>query len=216
MVGLNVLLLTLPLCMEALLITTRWVFGRSVIRWATSRTAGTSATWGRGSSGFVRAAVTVHVRIVVAARRWTGPGIVRIVRVACARWTILIRSSHATTWWGSSITSFTPVIELARWSATAVVIAAGTVATRGAATIIVVIVGSGWVTAAAAATAAATAAHWGARAVPITATIIWSTRASIGSPRLEWRRWGWVGNVLGAGDFLTLELTAVQLLHCGL
>jgi hypothetical protein len=154
--------------------------------------------------------VTVHIRVVVAARRWTGPGIVRIVRVARARWTILIRSSHATTWWGSSITSFTPVIELARRSATAVVIAAGTVATRGTATVIVVIVGSGWVT------TAATAAHWGARAVPITAAIIWSTRASIGSPRLEWRRWGWVGDVLGAGDFLTFELTTVQLLHCGL
>jgi hypothetical protein len=155
--------------------------------------------------------MTVHVWVVVATWRWSGPGIVRIVRVSRARWTILIRPSHTTTRWGTSITSFTPIIELARRSAAAVVIATWAVATRGTTAVIVVIVRSRWV-----ATTATTAAHWRTRAVPITAAIIRSTRASIGSPRLEWRRWGWVGDVLGAGDFLTLELTAVQLLYCGL
>jgi hypothetical protein len=158
--------------------------------------------------------MTVHVWVVVATRRWSGPNIVRIVRVAGARWTILIRSSHATTGWGSAITCITPVIELARRCATAVVIAARAVATRGTATVIVVVVGSGWITAATTTTTAA--AHRRTRAVSVTTTIIWSTRASIRSPRLEGRRWGWVGDVLGTGDFLTLELTTIQLLNGGL
>jgi hypothetical protein len=157
--------------------------------------------------------MTVHVWVVVATGRWSGPGIVRIVRVAGARWTILIRSSHATTRWGTSITSFTPIIKLTRRGAAAVVIAARAVATRRTTAVIVVVVGSGWVTTS---TATTTTAHGRARAVPITAAIIWSSRASVGSPRLDWRRWGWVGDVLGAGDFLTLELTTVQLLYSGL
>jgi hypothetical protein len=156
--------------------------------------------------------MTVHVWVVIATRRWSGPNIVRIVRVAGARWTILIRPSHATTGWGSAITCITPIVELARRCATAIIVAARTVATRGTATVIVVVVGSRWVTAA----ATATAAHRGARAVPVTAAIIWSARASIRSPRLEGRRWGWVGDVLGTGDFLTLELTTIQLLDSSL
>jgi hypothetical protein len=155
--------------------------------------------------------MTVHVWVVVATWRWSGPGIVRIVRVSGTRWTILIRPSHTTTRWGTSITSIPPIIELARRSAAAVVIATWAIATRGTTAVVVVIVRGGWVT-----TTASTAAHWRTRAVSITAAIIRSTRASIGSPRLEWRRWGWVGDVLGAGDFLTLELTTIELLYCGL
>jgi hypothetical protein len=153
--------------------------------------------------------MSVHVRIVVATGWWSGPGIVRIVRVASARWTILIGTSHATTWWGATIASLTPVIKLTRRCASAVVVTTRAITARGTTTVVVVIVGSGWV-------AAATAAHGRARAVSITAAIIWSTRASVGSPRLE-RRWrGRIGNILSAGHFLTLELTTVQLLHCGL
>jgi hypothetical protein len=197
----------------ALLIATRRVLSRGVIWWATSRTTGTGTTRRRRAPCLIWAAMTaaVHVRVVVATRRWSGPGIVRIVRVARARWTILIRPSHATTRWGSSISSFTPIVKLARWRAAAVVVASGAVATRGAAAIIIVVVRGRWVATA----TATTAAHGRTRAVPITTAIIWCARASMGSPRLEGRRWGRVGDVRGAGDFLTLELTAVQLLDCG-
>jgi hypothetical protein len=135
--------------------------------------------------------VTIHVGIVVTARWRSG----------------LIR--HATTRRRTTISSLAPIVELARWRAAAVVIATRAVASRRAATFIVVIVRSGRV-------AATATAHRRARSVPITAPIIWSARAPIGSPGLERRRWGWIRDFLGAGDFLTLELTAVQLLHCGL
>jgi hypothetical protein len=187
----------------ALLVTTRWVLSRGIIRWATSRAAGASSTWRRRTPCLVWAAMAVHVWVVVATRRWSGPGIVRIVRVSGARWTILIRPSHATTRWGSSISSFSPIIKFTRRGASAVIVASGTVATRGTAAVIVVIIRSGWVSPTAAAT------HRRARAVPITTAIIWCARASVGSPGLEGRRWGWLGDVRGAGNFLTLELTTV-------
>jgi hypothetical protein len=162
--------------------------------------------------------MTVGVRLVVATGRWSGPDIVRIFRVASTWWTILIGPSHATTRWRASITCITPIIELAWWCTSAIVITAGAIATRRAATVVVVVVRGRRVCAAASSSssaAAAATAHRRAGAVSITAAIIWSTRASVRSPRLEWRRWGWIGNVLFAGDFLTLELTAVQLLHSG-
>ena len=193
----------------ALLVATWRVFGRGVIRRADSWAAGTSTTGGRRTASLVGATMTVHVGVVVATGRWSGPGIVRIVRVSGARWTILIRSSHTTTWRGASIASLTPIIELARWSASAVVIASRAVATRGTTAVIVVVVGSRGV-------ATTASAHRRTGAVSITTAIIWSPRASVWSPRFEGRRWGRVGDVLGAGDFLTLELTAVQLLYCGL
>jgi hypothetical protein len=154
--------------------------------------------------------MTVHVGVIEATRRRTGPSIIRIVRVTRARWAILIR--HATTRRRTAITSFTPIVVLAaRGCAAAVVIPARAVTARGSATVVIVVVGRRWVSA-----SATTAAHGGARSVSITAAIIRTTRASVRSPRLEWWRWGRVRDVLDALDFLSLELTAVQLLHCGL
>jgi hypothetical protein len=50
----------------------------------------------------------------------------------------------------------------------------------------------------------------------ITATIIWSTKASVRSPRLEgWMR-GRIRYILLAGNLLVLELLAVQLVHSSL
>jgi hypothetical protein len=151
--------------------------------------------------------MTVQVGVIVTTGGNSGPSIIRIVRVTRARWAILIR--HATTRRRTSITTLTPVIKLARRCASAIVIAAGAVATRGTATVVVVVVRCRWVSATA-------TAHGGAGSVSITAPVIGTTRASVRSPRLERWRWGRIGDVLDTGDFLPLELTAVQLLHCGL
>jgi hypothetical protein len=151
--------------------------------------------------------MTVHVWVIVTTGRRSGPSIIRIVRVTRARWAILIR--HATTRRRTSITTFTPIIKLAGRGASAIVIAAGAVATRGPATVVVIVVRCRWVSATA-------AAHGGARSVPITAPVIRTTRASVRSPRLERWRWGRIRDILDTSDFLPLELTAVQLLHCGL
>jgi hypothetical protein len=107
----------------------------------------------------------------------------------------------------TTISSLTSIVEFARRGAATVVIPARAVTTRRTAAIVVIIIRSGRV----AATAAA--AHRRTRSVPVTGPVIRTTRASIRSPWLE--RWGWrrVRDVLGAGNFLTLELTAVQLLN---
>jgi hypothetical protein len=154
--------------------------------------------------------MTVHVGVIEATRRRSGPSIIRIVRVTRTRWAILIR--HATTRRRTAITSFTPIIVLAaRGWAAAVVVPARAVTTRGSATVVVVVVRRRWVS-----PSATTAAHGRARSVSVTAAVIRTTRASVRSPRLEWRRWGRIRDVLDALDFLSLELTAVELLHCGL
>jgi hypothetical protein len=151
--------------------------------------------------------MTVHVWVIVTAGRRSGPSIIRIVRVTRARWAILIR--HATTRRRASITTITPVIKLAGRCTSAIVIAARAVATRGSATVVVIVIGRRWVSATA-------AAHGRAGSVSVTAPVIRTTRASVRSARLERWRWGRIGDVLDTGDFLPLELTAVQLLHCGL
>jgi hypothetical protein len=135
--------------------------------------------------------MTVHVWVIVTAGRRSG----------------LIR--HATTRRRASITTITPVIKLAGRCASAIVIAARAVATRGSATVVVIVIGRRWVSATA-------AAHGRAGSVSVTAPVIRTTRASVRSARLERWRWGRIGDVLDTGDFLPLELTAVQLLHCGL
>jgi hypothetical protein len=154
--------------------------------------------------------MTVHVGVIVATRRRSSPEIIRIIRVSGARWAILI--GHPTTRRRTAISSLTPIVKLARWSASAVVVATGAVASRRPAAIVVVVVGSGWVSTA----AAAAAAHGRAGSVSIAAPVIRTTRATVRSTRLEWRRWGWIRDILDACHFLALELTAVQLLHCGL
>jgi hypothetical protein len=151
--------------------------------------------------------MTVHVWVIVTAGRRSGPSIIRIVRVTRARWAILIR--HATTRRRTSITSITPVVELAGRCASTIVIATRAVATRWPATVVVIIVGRRWVSATA-------AAHGRAGSVSITAPVIRTTRASVRSARFERWRWGRIGDVLDTGNFLPLELTTVQLLHCGL
>jgi hypothetical protein len=198
---------------EWLLVTSAgWVIAgrRGIVRWTASRATGTYATRRRRATSVVRAAAAVvHVGVVVATRRWAGPGIVRIVRVSCARWAILIRRHAATRrrTTMTTISSLTSIVEFARRGAATVVIPARAVTTRRTAAIVVIIIRSGRV----AATAAA--AHRRTRSVPVTGPVIRTTRASIRSPWLE--RWGWrrVRDVLGAGNFLTLELTAVQLLN---
>jgi hypothetical protein len=156
--------------------------------------------------------VAVHVGIIVATGWGAGPGIVRIIRVARTRWTILIRR-HAATGRRSSIASFTSVVELAWGRASAVVVPARAVTARRTAAIVVIIVRSGRIAAAAAATAAA---HRRAGAVSVTTPVIRAARASVRSPWLEWRRWRRIRDILDACHFLTLELTAIQLLHGGL
>jgi hypothetical protein len=179
---------------------------RGIVGWATSRAARAYAARRRRTTSVVRTTATaVHVGVIVATRWWAGPGIVRIIRVARTRWAILIRP-HAATRRRATISSITSVIEFARRGAAAVVIPARAVTARRTAAIVVVIVRSGRV-------ATTTAAHGRARSVPITAPVVRTTRASVRSPRLERRGWRWVGDVLGAGDFLTLELTAVQFLN---
>jgi hypothetical protein len=135
--------------------------------------------------------MTVHVWVIVTAGRRSG----------------LIR--HATTRRRTSITSITPVVELAGRCASAIVIATRAVATRWPATVVVIIVGRRWVSATA-------AAHGRAGSVSITAPVIRTTGASVRSARFERWRWGRIGDVLDTGNFLPLELTTVQLLHCGL
>jgi hypothetical protein len=82
-------------CREGALLVATWgVFGRRVIRWPASRAAGTGAASGRRwAPCLVGAAMTVHVGVIVATRRRSGPNFVRIVRVTGTRWTILIRPS---------------------------------------------------------------------------------------------------------------------------
>jgi hypothetical protein len=156
--------------------------------------------------------VAVHVRVIVTTGWGAGPGIVRIIRVARTRWTILIRR-HAATRRRSSIASFASIVEFAWGRASAVVVPARAVTARRAAAIVVIIIRSGGVTAAAAATAAA---HRRAGAVSVTTPVIRAARASIRRPWLKWRRWRRIRNILDACHFLTLELTAIQLLHGGL
>jgi hypothetical protein len=99
----------------------------------------------------------------------------------------------------------TSIVEFTRRrSATAVVITARTVAARRAATVIVIVIRCRWV---------ATAAHRRARAIPVTAAIIWPTwPTSVRYARLERRRRGRVGYILGALDLLSLKLAAIELL----
>jgi hypothetical protein len=196
------------------LVAPRWVLGRSVIWRATSRAAGTGTTRRRRASCLVWATMTVGVGLVVATGWRPGPDIVRIFRVTRTRSTILI-GSWAATRRGASVSGFTPVIELARRRTSAVVFAARAVATGRSATVVVFVVRSGRV-AAATATATSTAAYWRAGSEPVTTTIIWSTRASVRSPGLEGRRRGRIRNILLAGNFLSLELLAVQLVSSGL
>jgi hypothetical protein len=154
--------------------------------------------------------MAVHVRVIVATRRWSGPNIIRIVRVTRARRAILIR--HATTRRRTAITSFTPIVKVARgWCTAAIIVPARAVASRGATTVVIVVVRGRWVSA-----SATTAAHRGAGSVSVTTAVIRTTRASIRSPRLERRRWGRIRDVLDALNLLALEFTAVQLLYCSL
>jgi hypothetical protein len=145
--------------------------------------------------------MTVHVRVFVAAWR----GATRLVRVC-----VIARTGSAEIISEASARrrTFIPVASIIevtrRRSATAVVITARTVAARGAATFIVIVIRCGWI---------ATAAHRRARAVPVTAAIIWSTWPTTERcARLERRRWGRVGYILGALNLLSLELAAVELL----
>jgi hypothetical protein len=149
--------------------------------------------------------VAVHVRVIVTTGWGAGPGIVRIIRVARTRWTILIRR-HAATGRRSSIASFASIVEFAWGRASAVVVPARAITARRAAAIVVIIIRSGGVTAAAAATAAA---HGRAGAVSVTTPVIRAARASVRRPWLEWRRWRRIRDILDACHFLTLELTAI-------
>jgi|SRR5690242_19877425 len=178
---------------------------RSVVGWTASWAARAYAARRRRTTSVVRTTAAVHVGVIVATGWWAGPGIVRIVRVARARWAILIRR-HAATRRRATITSLTSIIKFARWGAATVVIPARAVTTRRTAAIVVIIIRCGRV-------ATAAAVHGRARSVPITAPVIRTTRASVRSSWLERRGWRWIGDVLSAGDFLTLELTTVQLLN---
>lgn len=162
--------------------------------------AGTTARGRRATLVRARRRMSIDVWVLVPATGRRPAGVVRVVRIAGAGRTVFVR--WATTPIAVPITA---VIEFTRWGPTAVVVPTRAIsAGRTAAVVVVVVWGWG---------IRATSAR-GARAVPVTAPIIWS--CAIGNARLEWRRRRWVADLGDTVNLLSLEFMAVQLLHGGL
>lgn len=164
----------------------------------TGRAARASGTRRRGTALIWASGVAINVRLLVSTAGRGATRVVRLFGVAGTRRAVLVG-------WAAAIGVPITVIELARRGAAPVVIPTRAVATRGTATVVVVIIGRRRVP---------TTSSWGPGAVPIATPVVGT--CAIGSARLERRRRRRVADLLDASDFLTLELTTVELLDSGL
>jgi hypothetical protein len=137
--------------------------------------------------------------LIPAAGRWP-TRIIGVFRIARPRGSIFI--GRATT---SVCVPITAVIKLTWRCSASVVIPTRAVASGRTAPVIVLVIWSRRIR---------TTSTGGAGAVPVTAPIIWP--CAVGNAWLERRRRRRVADFRDAGNLLSLELTAVQLLDCGL
>jgi hypothetical protein len=137
--------------------------------------------------------MSVDVWVLIPA---TGRGtacVVRVLSITGTGRTIFVR--WATTPIGVPITA---VIELTRWGPTAVVVPTRAISPGRTAAVVVVVIWSRGIR---------TTSARGARAVPVTAPIIWTR--TIGNARLERRRRRWVADLGDTVNLLSLEFMAI-------